>query len=58
MKRFEHEWIVEGFVEHRTFFTKGMFGGLAAYLFERQMLPSSGGGAALRSSTIPVWMLL
>src|SRR5712672_511350 len=38
MKRFEHEWILEGFVEHRTFFTKNMFGGLAAYLFERQML--------------------
>jgi len=38
MKKFEHEWILEAFVEHPTFFTKGMFGGLAAYLFERQML--------------------
>jgi hypothetical protein len=38
MKAFEHEWILEAFVEHRTFFTRGMFGGLAAYLFERQML--------------------
>jgi len=38
MKTFEHEWILEGLVEHRTFFTKNMFGGLAAYLFERQML--------------------
>jgi hypothetical protein len=38
MKRFEHEWILETFVEHPTFFTKRMFGGLAAYLFERQML--------------------
>ena len=38
MKTFEHEWIFEAFGEHRTFFTKSMFGGLAAYLFERQML--------------------
>jgi hypothetical protein len=38
MKTFQHEWIFEAFVEHRTFFTKSMFGGLAAYLFERQML--------------------
>jgi hypothetical protein len=38
MKTFEHEWIVEPFAEHQTFFTKRMFGGLAAYLWERQML--------------------
>ena len=38
MKTFEHEWIFEAFSEHPTFFTKRMFGGLAAYLFERQML--------------------
>jgi hypothetical protein len=38
MKKFEHEWILQKFVEHPTFFTKRMFGGLAAYLFERQML--------------------
>jgi hypothetical protein len=38
MKRFEHEWILEAFTEHPTFFTKRMFGGLAAYLFGRQML--------------------
>jgi hypothetical protein len=38
MKKFEHEWILDAFVEHPTFFTKSMFGGLAAYLFERQML--------------------
>jgi hypothetical protein len=38
MKTFQHEWILEEFVEHPTFFTKSMFGGLAAYLFERQML--------------------
>jgi hypothetical protein len=38
MKTFEHEWIFEAFAEHPTFFTKRMFGGLAAHLFERQML--------------------
>jgi hypothetical protein len=38
MKAFKHQWIFEAFVEHPTFFTKGMFGGLAAYVFERQML--------------------
>jgi hypothetical protein len=38
MKTFQHEWILDPFVEHPTFFTKGMFGGLAAYLFERQMV--------------------
>lgn len=38
MKTFQHEWIFEAFVEHPTFFTKSMFGGLAAYLFQRQML--------------------
>jgi len=38
MKTFEHEWIFEAFVEHPAFFTRRMFGGLAAYLFERQML--------------------
>jgi len=29
MKTFEHEWILEEFKEHPTFYTKGMFGGLA-----------------------------
>jgi hypothetical protein len=38
VKKFQHEWIFEAFAEHPTFFTKSMFGGLAAYLFERQML--------------------
>jgi len=38
MKPFQHEWILEAFAGHPTFFTKRMFGGLAAYLFERQML--------------------
>ena len=37
-KSFEHEWIFEPFAAHRTFFTKRMFGGLAMYLHERQML--------------------
>lgn len=38
LKPFEHEWIFEPFAGHRTFFTKRMFGGLAVYLFDRQML--------------------
>ena len=37
-KSFDHEWIFEAFAEHRTFFTRRMFGGLAAYLFDRLML--------------------
>jgi len=38
MKTFDHEWIFEAFEEHPGFFTKRMFGGLAAYLHERLML--------------------
>ena len=38
MKAFDNEWIFEVFAQHRTFFTKRMFGGLAAYLFGRQMM--------------------
>jgi hypothetical protein len=38
MKVFDNEWILEAFDGHPTFFTKRMFGGLAAYLFGRQML--------------------
>lgn len=38
MKTFDHEWILEAFTGRATFFTKRMFGGLAAYLHERQML--------------------
>jgi hypothetical protein len=38
MKKYQHEWILEAFLGHPTLFTKSMFGGLAAYLFERQML--------------------
>jgi hypothetical protein len=37
-KTFDHEWIFDAFAGHRTFFTKRMFGGLAAYLFDRLML--------------------
>jgi hypothetical protein len=38
MKPFDHEWIFEAFAGRPTFFTKRMFGGLAAYLHDRQML--------------------
>ena len=38
MKTFDNEWILDAFHGHPTFFTKRMFGGLAAYIFERQML--------------------
>jgi hypothetical protein len=38
MKTFDHEWILEPLTAHRSFFTKRMFGGLAAYLHERLML--------------------
>src|SRR5262245_5493392 len=38
MKAFDNEWILDAFAGHPTFFTKRMFGGLAAYLHERQML--------------------
>ena len=37
-KTFDNEWILDAFDERPTFFTKRMFGGLAAYLHERQML--------------------
>ena len=38
MKTFDNEWIFEPFERHATFFTKRMFGGLAAYVHDRQML--------------------
>jgi len=38
MKSFDNEWILEAFEAHPTFFTKRMFGGLAAYMYGRQML--------------------
>jgi hypothetical protein len=37
-KMFDNEWILEAFAGRPTFFTKRMFGGLAAYLHDRQML--------------------
>jgi hypothetical protein len=38
LKPFDNEWILETFASHSSFFTKRMFGGLAAYLFDRLML--------------------
>jgi hypothetical protein len=38
VKAFDNEWIVQIFEEHPSFFTKRMFGGLAVYLFGRQMM--------------------
>ena len=38
MKTFDNEWILEAFAGRSTFFTRRMFGGLAAYLHERLML--------------------
>ena len=38
MKTFDNEWVVQSFEGHPSFFTKRMFGGLAVYLFGRQML--------------------
>jgi len=38
LKPFDNEWILDAFAGRPTFFTKRMFGGLAAYVHERQML--------------------
>ena len=38
MRTFDNEWIFQVFEDHPTFFTKRMFGGLAIYLFGRQMM--------------------
>src|SRR4030095_8928772 len=38
MRAFQNEWIFQAFENHPSFFTKRMFGGLAAYVFDRQML--------------------
>lgn len=48
MKTFQHEWIFEPFVEHPTFFSKGMFGCLAAYLCR-----AADGGAGREPSAEP-----
>jgi hypothetical protein len=37
-KTFDNEWIFQAFEQHASFFTKRMFGGLAAYLFGRMMM--------------------
>jgi hypothetical protein len=38
MKAFDNEWVLDRFATHPSFFTKRMFGGLAVYLFGRQMM--------------------
>ena len=38
MRAFDNEWICQVFEDHTSFLTKRMFGGLAVYLFGRQML--------------------
>ena len=38
MKTFDHEWICQVFEDDSSFFTRRMFGGLAVYLFGRQMM--------------------
>ena len=38
MRTFDNEWILQVFEDHSSFFTKRMFGGLAVYLFGRQMM--------------------
>jgi hypothetical protein len=38
MKTFDNEWICQVFEDHPSLLTKRMFGGLAVYLFGRQMM--------------------
>lgn len=38
MRTFDNEWICQAFEAHASFFTRRMFGGLAVYLFGRQMM--------------------
>ena len=38
MRRFDNQWIFEIFENQPSFFTKTMFGGLAAYLYGRMMM--------------------
>ena len=35
---FDNEWIFQAFEDHPSYFTKRMFGGLAAYVFGRMMM--------------------
>lgn len=37
-RKFDNEWILDAFERDSSFFTKRMFGGLAVYLFARQMM--------------------
>ena len=37
-KPFENEWVFQAFEDQPSFFTKRMFGGLAVYVFGRQMM--------------------
>jgi hypothetical protein len=38
MRTFDNEWIFQVFESQASFFTRRMFGGLAAYVFGRQMM--------------------
>ncbi|MSO62385.1 MAG: hypothetical protein EXQ50_09880 [Acidobacteria bacterium] len=38
MRTFDNEWILQTFENHASCFTKRMFGGLAVYLWGRQMM--------------------
>lgn len=38
MKKFDNEWILQAFDNDPSFFTRRMFGGLAVFLFGRQMM--------------------
>jgi len=38
MRTFDNEWVFQALEDHPSFFTKRMFGGLAVYLFGRQMM--------------------
>jgi len=37
-KKFENEWILDNLADHPSFRTKGMFGGLAVYVFDKQVM--------------------
>ena len=38
MRTFDNEWVLRPLETHPSFFTRRMFGGLAVYLFGRQMM--------------------
>lgn len=37
-KNFENEWILDELSNHPSFRTKGMFGGLAVYIYDKQVM--------------------